>query len=607
MVPRMDLPNARGQGAGFLAKYLFVLRGYRRRVAGMVVLFLVMSLLDLVGIGMIGPFISAVTGRIDLWANPAAHGVLAALGASDATSAITLFGVALSVLYVLKGAFAYAVQRRIFDFAFRYRSEVLRRLVSAYLAMPYKFYLERNSAGIVQSVTVNTKQLADELLIPSLQLVSNVIVLVALFALLCWIDLTGVLVIVAMTGTALGLHALFARPRAKAAGKEVLINHEQIIKLVNQAIWGIKEVRTFGVERAVEQQVAKSTELTRRYMTKFYGLLFLPRYLMETVVMIAVIVISLMAILGRNGGADLVPNLAMFAVAGLRILPSLTQIGSSLTSINYTSEALTTIYNDLEFISSHPGEKPSRATPTGARKPFETLTLEHVSFRYAQGAPLALDDIDLALKRGQSIGLIGASGAGKTTLVDMLLGFHRPESGRILIDGLSMEDYGWENWRRQVAYLPQNMSLMDDTIERNIAFGLPPEDIDHARLARAIENAQLADFVRRLPEGIKTVVGERGVRLSGGEKQRIALARGFYFDRDIFILDEATAALDNETERQIIKVIEEFHGRKTMIVIAHRLSTVRNCDTIYRLEAGRIVRSGTFAEAVPELASRAHS
>lgn len=591
-----ETTSDRRRGPRFIAKYLYVLRGYRRRLVGITLLFLLISVFDITGIGMIGPFISAVTGRTDLWSIPIARKLFSTVGAHDGASAIVVFGVVLSVLYVVKGAVAYSVHRRTIGFSFKYRAEIVNRLVTAYLNMPYTFYVERNSATIIHSVTTNTRLLADELLIPSLRLISDAIVLLSLFALLCWIDLTGVLVILGMAGVALAVYAVFVRPRARAAGEKVAISHEQIMKGVNQAIWGIKEVRVFGIEHQIERQIAESADVNRRNLTKFYGLLYLPRYMMETVVMIAVIVISIIAVTSRQNGMDLVPNLAMFAVAGLRILPALTQVSSSIASMNYTGHALDNIYDDLRFIGTHPGEREGPGDKQ--RKPFKTLAFEHVDFRYTSSGHLALADINLTIQRGQSIGLIGASGAGKTTLVDMLLGFHKPVGGQILIDGIEMQEYGWSAWRRQIAYLPQSMALMDDTIERNIAFGISPGEIDLERLVRSIDSAQLGELIRRLPEGTKTVVGERGVRLSGGEKQRIALARGFYFDRDVFILDEATASLDTETERQVIEVIEEFHGQKTLIVIAHRLSTVRNCDVIYRLADGRIVQAGSYADVV---------
>jgi ABC-type multidrug transport system fused ATPase/permease subunit len=230
-----------------------------------------------------------------------------------------------------------------------------------------------------------------------------------------------------------------------------------------------------------------------------------------------------------------------------------------------------------------------------------------VNFAYDGAAGPALNDISFELRHGQSIGLIGTSGAGKTTLVDMLLGFHKPQSGRILVDGVDVEVYGWRAWREQIAYLPQDASLLDDSIEANIAFGVPPEKIDHARIESAIEWAQLSGLVSRLPHGRKTFIGEFGVRLSGGERQRLALARGFYFDRKVFILDEATSSLDTETEAQVIDVINRLHGEKTLIVIAHRLNTVRVCDLIYRLEKGRIVESGRFEEIVGNPAAHAQA
>ena len=579
----------------FVDKYLYVLRGYRRRLALVVLLFFIISLLDVSSIGMIGPFIGAVAGRSKLWDWSVTRSVFQTLGATDAYSALFIFGGLLIVLYILKGSVSYLVHRRTINFSFAFRCNIMDRLAAAYLFMPYRFYTERNSAEVIHSITSNTKSLADDLLIPSLRLISDSIILVALLALLCWIDATGVLIIGFMVGGALIGYTAVVRPRLRPAGETAVRTHEQIIKVVSQAISGIKEVRTFAVESQVLRQIAQASELNRQAMADYYGLLALPRYMMETVVVIAVIVISLVKIWSGHGGSELVPNLAVFAAAGLRVLPALAQISSSIASMNYTVYALDAVYRDLKFVEAHEAYP---SLPQRDRRAFEVLEFDHVNFAYSERGALALNDINLKIRRGQSVGLIGESGAGKTTLVDMLLGFHKPTAGRVLIDGHEIDNYGWPNWRSHIAYLPQNIVLLDDTIKRNIAFGIPDESIDPSRLDEAVRNAQLSALIERLPEGLKTIVGERGVRLSGGERQRIALARGFYFDRDVFILDEATAALDNETERQVIEVIEEFHHKKTLIVIAHRLSTVRNCDVIYRLSKGRIVESGSFEEVV---------
>ena len=559
-------------------------------------LFLIISALDLIGVGLVGPFIAAIVSNTDLFHIEIIGPLLLSLGMNDRATAIEIFGAVLIVFYAVKALVAFVVHTQIFRFSFRFRGMLLNRLVDAYLWMPYQFHLERSSAGLIQSTINDTKSLADDLLIPALRLTSDSIVMVAIAVLLFFVNWQAMVMATLILGSALGFYAGFVRPHMRAAGERSARTNERIIKWVNQTIWGIKEVRILRAEDDFMRHVAAASAENAGALTRFYSLMTLPRYLMEAVVVIFLLLLALYTVVSHAGGTNLVPLLAMFAVAGLRILPGMISMGGALASINYASHSLHNVYADLRYLEDHMPQRPQRAGPPPV--PVQRVAFEDVRFGYKGAERAALDGVSLEIRRGQSVGFIGESGAGKTTLIDMLLGFHAPQSGAITLDGVEISQYGWDAWRQQVAYIPQNVALLDDTLEANIVFGRDVALIDRVKLAEAIESAQLKALVARLPEGLQTMIGERGIRLSGGERQRIALARGFYFDRDFFVLDEATAALDNATERQVIEVIEKFHGRKTMIVIAHRLTTVKACDVIYRMRAGQIIESGDYAQVV---------
>lgn len=585
---------------GFRAKYSFLLKDHRRKLLAMTLLFITLSVFDLLGIGLIGPFIGAIINPAELAKVGVLQGTILPADGSVTSRSIGILGGILLVVFLFKGGMAYWVQRRIFAFSFEFKSHLIKKLMHAYLRMPYQFYLERNSSTVIQSVIAHTKVMSDDLLIPSLRVASDVMMMTIIGAFLFWVNPQAMLLLSGMLGSAFYLYISFVRPRVRQAGEDASVTHERMIRGVNQGIGGIKEIRVLRVEDAFFSEVANAADEAAKSFLRFSSLLVIPRYLMETVLVFFVVALSLYVVYQGDDTTQLISVLAMFGAAGMRILPAVTQISSSLASINYSSFALDELYRDLKLVEA--AQKADRDIPAvtdlGASQPFERLDISGIAYCYPGADRNAIDGISLSFSRGQSIGFIGESGAGKTTLVDILLGLHHIDSGLIEVNGNNIDQYGWNNWINQIAYIPQSVFLIDDTLEANVAFGVPSEQIDTSRVNDAINAAQLSDLVARLPEGIHTKLGERGIRLSGGERQRVALARALYHDRDVFILDEATSALDAETERQIVEVIEKLHGKKTLIVIAHRLTTVKNCDRIFRFNAGQVIASGSYGEVV---------
>lgn len=596
-----------GSQPSFLAKYFYVLADARRRLAWIILAFVAVSIFDTVTVGLIGPFVGALLNPAALDRVPAITSTFALLGLSTHREQLLALGGLLLVLSVAKGFFAFGMQWRVMGFSFQFRDQMVRKLTRAYLRMPYQFYLSRNSASFIQAVTAHTKVMADDLLIPSLRLVSDATIVLTLGLLLLWINPFAVAVLALMLGGALGAYIALVRPIVLRAGVEVGETHERIIRGVSEGIGGIKEIRVLRAEESFFDDVAHASGKQAVAQQRFNALLVLPKYLMETVITLFVILFSTYVILSGDSATSLVATLAIFAAAAMRILPAISTASASLASMNYSRFALDALYEDLRQIEAVAPQALTggpivadrqHARPTPA--PFERLDVETITYCYPTGSRPAVSSLSLSLQKGQSIGLIGKSGAGKTTLVDILLGLHPFDSGAIRINNTPIAEFGWSRWIDEIAYIPQQVFLVDGSIEQNVAFGIAAAQVDAEKVRLALEEAQLGELVARLPEGISTQLGERGVRLSGGERQRIGLARAFYRDRQVLILDEATSALDNETERHVTEVIRSIRGSKTLIVIAHRLTTVKDCDVIHRLDAGRIVQSGRYEEVIVE-------
>jgi ATP-binding cassette subfamily C protein len=332
----------------------------------------------------------------------------------------------------------------------------------------------------------------------------------------------------------------------------------------------------------------------------------LPRLLIEAVA-IGALVLLVVLMISQPGDniASVVPKLGLFAIAAMRLMPSLSKLFSALTSLRDNVAAVDTLYADLKdgiALRQHPSEDKK---PRTAFSYTRNIRLEKLSYSYPQTNQNVIDGVDLVIERGQSVAFVGASGAGKTTLVDLVLGLLEPTSGDIRVDGREIHDdlYGWQSL---IGYIPQDTYVTDDTLRRNIALGRTDAEIDHVQIERVLRLAQLSAFVEDLPQGLETDVGERGARLSGGQRQRIGIARALYHDPDVLVMDEATSALDGETEKEITTAINQLSGKQTLIIIAHRLSTVRHCDVIVLLEAGRIVDQGSFASLVERNAEFHH-
>lgn len=592
----------------FLSKFFYILKGKKRQLSLLAFLFLFVSLLEALGIGLVGPFIALATNPKYVQQTPWLNWAYSKLSFTSEVNFLMVFGLLLMAVFYVKTFLSFNVQKYIFEFGFGQQGELSSKLLRAYLSAPYTFHLNRNTALLIQNIINETEKFSNGVMMPLLTSTSNVAILCALMLLLIKTNLIATVII---SGVLLASFLFFQKLKDRLAhwGKEASESYTEMIRIINHGLGGLKETQIIGCESYFEQ---KMDEQTQRYATTTsmaVSLSNLPRYMIETLLITFLVgfTITFLAF-NQENTQNINSVLGIYAMASIRLLPAVSNLIGSINGIRYSSYSLDQLYFDLKELEetelkgtrrlSHSTQAVSLSSGGNRVMPFvNQISLERIVYHYPNTSETALEGISLTIEKGQSIGLIGKSGAGKTTLVDVILGLLIPQSGDIKVDGVSVYN-DLRSWQNLIGYVPQSIFLTDDALEKNIAFGVPDHRIDYQKLNGAIEAAQLTELVEQLPDGLKTAVGERGVRLSGGQRQRVGIARALYHEREILVLDEATAALDNETESLVSDAIKSLGGKKTVIIIAHRLSTIEHCDRIYKMEKGRIVTSGTYQEVV---------
>lgn len=498
--------------------------------------------------------------------------------------AMALFFVVRSVVKIM----AKYVQARV---AYNAGVRLSAEMFEGYLRWPYSRHLRRTSSDLIRNSHEAVQKLVGSVLLPTIRIVAEGLLVVAMLVVLVVLAPLATLGAVVVIGGAAALLLLFVQPHMKRLGVVRHQETEATLRALQQGLFGIRDVKVLGREAAF----ANAYRAGRGRMAR-------ADYLRETVTQLPSILLE-MALLGfilgyfaltliRGGAAqDSLSVLGLFAYAGLRLQPSLQLIVAGLNTLKFSAAPLQDLHDDLATM-----DRKRKHRAPAAPLPFEdALELRNVTFRYERTEQDALSKIDVTIQPGEQIGICGPTGGGKTTLVDIITGLLPPTSGRVLIDGKDLRDHERE-WQATLGIVPQTVFLIDDTLRRNIALGVPDRQIDDKAVAKAVELAQLDEFISQLPDGLETTVGERGVRVSGGQRQRVAIARSLYRRPSVLIFDEGTSALDNATEALLMDAIERLRGRHTVILVAHRLSTVRKCDRIIFLDHGRMAGLGTYDE-----------
>jgi ABC-type multidrug transport system fused ATPase/permease subunit len=573
-------------------------RPQRRTAVVLVGLMLIGMVLETLSTSLVMPALGLLTTK-DLAARyPAVAPALRAMGNPTQAELVVAGMLALVVVFVIKAAFLGFLAWRQARFAFGLQADLSERLFTGYLRQPWTFHLQRNSAQLMRNATTEVG-LFTSVILSIMLVMTEVLVAFGVSVLLLLVEPVGAVVVISTLSLAAWFFYRFTRTHLLRWGKARQQHEGQRIQHLQQGLGGAKEVKLLGREEEFFAQYRLHNSGGAGVQQHLTTVQQLPRLWLE--LLAAVGLASLVLIMVRSGKPldTLLPTVGLFVVAAFRMMPSMSRLMTSSQVVRYNRPVISLLYQEIAELSmANSGHPVSRSIP------FEReVRLHGVSYRYPGSESFALHNVSLAISRGASVGFVGESGAGKSTLVDLVLGLLTPTHGSVTVDGVNIQD-NLRGWQNQVGYVPQAIFLTDDSLRRNVAFGLPDGEIDDARLRRALRAAQLEEFVESLPNGVDTVVGERGVRLSGGQRQRIGIARALYHDPPVLVLDEATSSLDTANEQGVMAAVNALHGKKTLLIVAHRLSTVSTCDRLFRLEQGELVETGNFETVATR---RAHS
>jgi len=514
--------------------------------------------------------------------------------------AVQVFGGAMIVLVLFfssKAAFLAYLAWQQTRLVFRAQVALTQELFSIYLRQPYTFHLQRNSAELIRNATTEVGQFAGAF-ISAINLTTEVLVVTGISVLLVAFQPVGALSVLVLFALAGGIFYRAAKGRAKIWGETRLFHEGKKIQHLQQGLGGVKEVKLLGREEDFLSQFFHHTAGSAKMSERQVIFLALPRLFLEWVAVAGLALLVLSLVLQGRSGAFIIATMGLFGVAAFRVMPSVNRIVSCLQILRFSEPAIETIDDEIRTLRDQAGDLPAAASESDRiGSDWKCLQLRQVGFRYPEAAQPTLEDINLQIGRGLSVGFIGGSGAGKSTLIDLIMGLYLPDTGAVVLDGTDIRT-NLRAWQNDIGYVPQTIFLTDDSLRRNVAFGIPEEKIDEEKVRVAIEAAQLVDFVASLPDGLETQVGERGVRISGGQRQRIGIARALYHQPSVLVLDEATSALDIATERNVMNSVQALRFSKTILIVAHRLTTVEKCSLIFRMEGGRIISQETYQEVV---------
>lgn len=543
-------------------------------------LMLIGMVLEMLGVGLVIPVIALITDESLAKKYVQLQPALDFLGNPNQKTLIAGAMLLLVAIYIVKTVFLGFLVWKQSRFAFGIQASISQRLFTTYLRQPYMFHLQRNSATLIQNATQEVNQFTFGAILPGMGLMTEGLVVIGLALLLLLVEPLGAIAVVVMLGGAVFIFHGITRRKVTAWGVARQFHDRLRLQHLQQGLGGAKDVKLLGREADFLGQYKTHSDHNALIGQRMQTLGQLPRLWIELLAISALAALVLIMIAqGKSVGA-IATMLGLFTAAAFRLMPSVNRILNFTQSIRYGLATTNTLCAELKLDASAPD-----LTCGTAAAQWEEIRLRNVSFTYPNAPAPALDNLSLTIQRGETIGFTGSSGSGKSTLVDVVLGLLTPNAGQILVGSEDIQA-NLRGWQNQVGYVPQSIYLTDDTLRRNIAFGLADDKIDDTAVVRAIRSAQLEEFVATLPKGHETIVGERGVRLSGGQRQRIGIARALYHDPAMLVLDEATSALDTATEQGVMEAITALHGTKTILIVAHRLSTVEHCDRLYRLENG---------------------
>lgn len=576
---------------------------FPRRDHFMILLLLILmifgAMLEVIGIGIIPLFVAALTNPNLLLEHERVGPWLQAAGI-EGEQDLLVYGAGLMITaFAVKNLYLIGMRYLVARFAFNRFSSISLRLFTAYMHAPYTFHLKRNSSELLRNTTQESQFMTKQFMVPLLRMAMDGVIIAAIVIFLLVMEPLITLMVIMLLGGGGGLYLQLIRKRMRMHGFRAQKERGNMIKDINEGLGGLKDAKVLNRESWFTKRLGRHVKTLAKTMIFKHLAKQSTKPVLETIAVGGILMIALLLFWQDRGLATVIPVLTLFGAATVRLMPAWQELISAWTQVRYYAYTVNPIYDDLMQLrslsnSNYDHRKKKRVASGRPKMPFEqSIVLDRVTYTYPGEEAEAIRDISLEIPKGSSIGFVGESGAGKTTIVDLILGLLKPDKGVIRVDGTDI----WSDisaWQRNIGYIPQFIYLMDDTIRKNIAFGLSDEEIDEEQLHRALTASHLHQVVNKLPEGDRTIIGERGVRFSGGQRQRIGIARALYHNPQLLIMDEATSALDNKTEKQVISAIEQMRGERTIIMIAHRLTTVENCNRLYLLKDGYVKAEGDY-------------
>nr|WP_279311367.1 ABC transporter ATP-binding protein [Salinibacter ruber] len=564
---------------------------------------MLMASLQVASVASIMPFLSVASDPSIIQENEYLRWAYATFGFDDDRSFLIALGLGALLALVVSNVFIILTRWAMERYSWGRNHSLSRRLLRSYLYRPYEYFLTRNSSELGKNILEEVKEVTDQMLKPTLRGVAKAVVALFIVGFLVYFDPVVALMVTVVLGAAYGAIYLVVRSQLDERGEARVEANTKRYQFVGEAFGGIKEVKIQGKEEAFLNLYDDPSERYARNQALYRVIKKAPRYIIEMVAFGGIILIAVYLIAVRESLQQVIPVLGLYAFAGYRLLPALQEAFHGLASARFNIAALNKLHRDLKGLAEARSSASGGADGTAAPPLLleEELALREVSYTYPDADRPAIKNLSLAIPARSMVGFVGKTGSGKTTAVDLALGLLRPQEGEITIDGTPLRANNLRRWQQTLGYVPQHIYLSDDTVARNIAFGVPRDQIDMETVREAARRAHILDYVEQdLPNRWETVVGERGVKLSGGQRQRIGIARALYHDPSVLVFDEATSALDQSTEAGVMEAIYDLEGEQTILIISHRLSTVQRADNIFMLEEGRKVGEGSYDALLEE-------
>lgn len=551
----------------------------------MTILIFIGGLFDLLGVSLILPIVNLATEPSTLLDNKAIVFISELFNFQDVRQIVIVLLAAMIAIYVIKNVYIILMYKLLYHFTYSFKKELAMRLLNCYMYQDYTFHLKKNIADLQRNILTDTGQFYG-FISDFINMLNQCITCILLGGYLLIIDYKTTIGVIVLLGGAMILVYYYQRKVQVLRGEQNRESTAEVNKWIIQSFSGIKEIQVLGREDFFIKKCEEAYDKGMNANKKSNFATIVPKPLMEMICVGGLLGVVLIRLLFGADISKFVSTLAVFAVAAFRMLPCFNSISAHISSMLFEKKSVDAVFEDIKEMEKL-GEKKQYRVAKENIELKEKISIENLTYKYPDTNRDILKNVSFEIRKNQSVGFMGTSGAGKSTLIDIILGILPITKGKVCVDGIDIYN-NLAEWHKEIGYIPQSIYLMDDTIRNNVAFGIPKEQISDEKVKQALKEAQIADFVYSLPKGLDTEIGDRGVRLSGGQRQRLGIARALYHNPEVLVFDEATSALDNETEAALMEAIDGLKGKRTMLIIAHRLQTIKNCDVVYEVKDGNV-------------------